>query len=113
MDTLAPDQPPGHFGGDLDPGDLARTGPDTLGGKFLRRFWTPVYRSEALAKGHAKPIRIMCEDFTLYRSESGAPRIVGPLPAPQHALEPGLGRGRGHPLRLSRLEIRRHRHPSG
>ena len=35
--------------------DLARTGPDTPGGKFMRRFWMPVYRAEDLPKGQAKP----------------------------------------------------------
>lgn len=69
MDTLVSDV-------GTDEIDIAQTGPGTLGGRFLRRFWTPVYRGEALEKGHAKPIRIMCEDFTLYRAESGKPYIV-------------------------------------
>ena len=33
-------------------------------GRFMRRFWMPVMRSEDLPKGHAKPIRIMSEDRT-------------------------------------------------
>ena len=37
--------------------DLARTGPDTPGGRFMRRFWMPVHRAEDLPKGQAKPIR--------------------------------------------------------
>jgi 5,5'-dehydrodivanillate O-demethylase len=52
--------------------DLARTGPGTPGGRFMRRFWMPVYRAEDLPVGHAKPIRIMSEDYTLYRGEAGA-----------------------------------------
>jgi 5,5'-dehydrodivanillate O-demethylase oxygenase subunit len=51
--------------------DFARTGPGTLGGRYLRKFWQPVHRSEDLGPGQAKPIRIMSEDFTLYRGESG------------------------------------------
>jgi hypothetical protein len=51
--------------------DLARTGPATPGGRFMRRFWIAVHRSQDLPKGKAKPIRIMSEDFTLYRGESG------------------------------------------
>jgi len=39
-------------------------------------FWHPVYRAEDLKPGAAKPIRIMSEDFTLYRGESGVPYLV-------------------------------------
>jgi len=56
--------------------DIVRTGPGTPGGRFLRRFWTAIHRSEDLAKGQAKPIRILCEDFTLYRGESGTARVI-------------------------------------
>ena len=45
--------------------DLARTGPGTPMGRFMRRFWMPVMRSEDLPKGQAKPIRVMSEDFAL------------------------------------------------
>jgi 5,5'-dehydrodivanillate O-demethylase len=51
--------------------DLARTGPGTPMGRFMRRFWMPVMRSEDLPTGQAKPIRVMSEDFALYRGESG------------------------------------------
>ena len=50
---------------------LTRVGPGTAMGRFMRRFWMPIMRSEDLPKGHAKPIRIMSEDFALYRGESG------------------------------------------
>ena len=56
--------------------DFVHTGPDTLAGRYLRLFWQPVYVSEDLKPGYAVPIRIMSEDFTLYRGESGAPYIV-------------------------------------
>jgi 5,5'-dehydrodivanillate O-demethylase len=56
--------------------DFQHTGPGTLAGRYLRRFWHPVYVAEKLFPGHAKPIRIMSEDFTLYRGESGTPHIV-------------------------------------
>jgi 5,5'-dehydrodivanillate O-demethylase oxygenase subunit len=42
----------------------------------MRLFWHPVYRAQDLPPGRAKPIRIMSEDFTLYRGESGAPHLV-------------------------------------
>jgi 5,5'-dehydrodivanillate O-demethylase oxygenase subunit len=57
--------------------DFFDTRPDTIAGKYLRRFWHPVYRSQDLLKGRAVPIRIMHEDLTLYRGEGGAPHIVG------------------------------------
>ena len=57
--------------------DFAHTGPGTLAGRFMRMFWHPIYRSEDLLKGTAKPIRIMNEDFTLYRGEGGAVHLVG------------------------------------
>jgi 5,5'-dehydrodivanillate O-demethylase len=58
--------------------DFAHTGPGTLGGRSLRRFWQPVSEAAGLPPGHARPIRIMSEDFTLYRGEDGAPHVVAP-----------------------------------
>lgn len=57
--------------------DLYRSGPDSLGGRYLRRFWQPVYRSQDLRPGEAKPVRILNEDFTLYRGETGTAHAVG------------------------------------
>src|SRR5215472_14886695 len=56
--------------------DFVHTEPGTLNGKYMRLFWQPVYRSKDLARAHPKPIRIMSEDFTLYRGEEGAPHVV-------------------------------------
>jgi 5,5'-dehydrodivanillate O-demethylase len=56
--------------------DFVHTGPDTLMGRYLRRFWHPVYVAEELPPGRAVPIRIMSEDFTLYRGESGTPHVL-------------------------------------
>jgi 5,5'-dehydrodivanillate O-demethylase len=56
--------------------DLATTQPGTPGGIFMRRFWHAIGRSAELAAGDAKPIRIMSEDYALYRSDAGAPHIV-------------------------------------
>jgi 5,5'-dehydrodivanillate O-demethylase len=56
--------------------DFTSTGPDTLNGRYLRQFWLPVYRSDKLASGAAKPLRALSEDFTLYRGEDGVPHIV-------------------------------------
>jgi 5,5'-dehydrodivanillate O-demethylase len=56
--------------------DLFQTGPGTLAGRYLRMFWQPVYRSEDLATGQAAPIRVMSEDLTLYRGQSGKPQVA-------------------------------------
>jgi 5,5'-dehydrodivanillate O-demethylase len=55
---------------------VVRTGPETLCGRYLRRFWQPLYRSEDLKPGRAVPVEIMSEKFTLYRGQSGSPHIV-------------------------------------
>ncbi|MBM2811513.1 MAG: hypothetical protein HW416_2272 [Chloroflexi bacterium] len=51
--------------------DFAHAGPGTLAGRYMRRFWHPVYRSEDLNPGRTVPLRIMSEDLTLYRGDSG------------------------------------------
>jgi len=56
--------------------DFVHTGPRTLAGRYLRMFWQPVYRVKDLASGRAVPIRIMSEDFTLYRGENGTPHLT-------------------------------------
>jgi 5,5'-dehydrodivanillate O-demethylase oxygenase subunit len=56
--------------------DFEHTGPDTLAGRYMRRFWHPVSRSQDLRPGWAVPIRVMSEDLTLYRGEMGAPHLV-------------------------------------
>ncbi len=55
---------------------LHHCGPSTLMGKLLRRFWQPVTRSRDVTHDRAKPVRIMDEDLTLYRGESGKPYLV-------------------------------------
>src|SRR5262249_29666773 len=56
--------------------DYSHTGPGTLAGRWMRTFWQPVYCAADLPPGHAKPVRIMSEDLTLYRGEVGAPHAV-------------------------------------
>jgi len=56
--------------------DFASTGPDTLNGRYMRQFWHPVERSELLPAGRALPIRVMSENFTLYRGEDGVAHVV-------------------------------------
>ena len=66
--------------------DFVHTGPETLAGRYMRMFWQPVCRSVDLAAGRAVPLRIMNEDFTLYRGRSGAPFVVGPRCAHRRTL---------------------------
>jgi len=56
---------------------LTQVSRDTDMGKLLRRFWHPVGVSREIAPGAAKLVRIMGEDLTLYRGESGHPYLVG------------------------------------
>jgi len=56
--------------------DLTSTRPGTPGGKFMRQFWIALGRAEDLAVGQAKPIRIMSEDYALYRGESGKAQVI-------------------------------------
>jgi 5,5'-dehydrodivanillate O-demethylase oxygenase subunit len=56
--------------------DFVSTGPGSLAGTFMRRFWHPIHRAEELRAGQAKPIEIMSERFTLYRGENGTARVI-------------------------------------
>src|SRR5512138_265937 len=60
----------------VEDADFVHTGPATLAGRYMRRFWQPVYVLERLKAGQAVPIRIMSEGFTLYRGASGMPYVV-------------------------------------
>jgi 5,5'-dehydrodivanillate O-demethylase len=78
--------------------DFAHTGPGTLAGRYLRRFWQPVYTSAALPAGRAKPITIMNEQFTLYRGESGAAHVAG-FRCPHRGAQLSVGWVRGDNIR--------------
>lgn len=55
---------------------LTETGPDTDMGRLLRSFWQPVAVSQSVKPGTARPLRVMGEDLTLYRGESGRAYLV-------------------------------------
>src|SRR4051812_15788962 len=57
-------------------GDFVHTGPGTVAGRYLRRYWQPIYVAANLAPGSVVPIRILGEDLALYRGESGEPHVV-------------------------------------
>ena len=56
--------------------DFAHTGPGTLAGRWMRMFWHPVFRSRDLPAGRAMPIRVMSQDYTLYRGQEGAVHLL-------------------------------------
>ena len=56
--------------------DFNRIGSSDPAGQVLRRSWQPVYIAEKLASGKAVPLRILGEEFTLYRGASGQPHVV-------------------------------------
>ena len=39
--------------------------------------WQPVARAQDLPAGRAVPVKLMGEQFTAYRSETGVPHVVG------------------------------------
>ncbi|HEY4134393.1 MAG TPA: Rieske 2Fe-2S domain-containing protein [Alphaproteobacteria bacterium] len=56
--------------------DYAHIGPDTLGGKLLRRFWQPIMKSNTLEIGRPKRVEILGEFFTAYRGDDGKAYVV-------------------------------------
>lgn len=56
---------------------LTETGPRSLMGRLLRRFWHPIAVGRTLATGSAQHVRVLGEDLTLYRGASGRPYLVG------------------------------------
>ena len=56
--------------------DFVHTGPGTPAGRYLRRYWQPIYVAEKLPKGKIVPIRILGEELALYRGESGKGHVM-------------------------------------
>jgi len=56
--------------------DFAHIGPETLAGKFLRRFWQPVLVGDELVVGRPKRIQVLNQYFTAYRGEDGVAHVV-------------------------------------
>src|SRR3984885_10722596 len=70
--------------------DIATTKPGTPGGIFMRQFWHALARSEDLAPGRAVPIRVMNENYTLFRGMSGRAQIIAPK-CPHRGAQTHLG----------------------
>jgi len=56
--------------------DFVHTGLGTLAGTWMRKFWHPIFRGQDLPPGRAVPVKIMSQDFTLYRGEGGAVHLL-------------------------------------
>jgi len=78
--------------------DYLHTGPGTLCGRYLRRFWHPIQQSSKLPAGRAQTVKIMGEEFTLYRGQGGTPYLTVPL-CPHRLTRLGLGFVEGEQLR--------------
>ena len=75
--------------------DIATTRAGTPGGTFMRQFWMALDNSANLAPGSAKPIRIMSENYTLYRGASGKAQVIAQRCPHRGAHDASrLGRGR-------------------
>lgn len=59
-----------------DYNDVHHVGPGTLAGDYLRSFWHPVHVARDLRSGRAVPLKILHEEFTLYRGEAGQVHAV-------------------------------------
>lgn len=57
-------------------GELPRTGPGTVAGEMLRRYWHPVCLSANL-KDIPIAVRMLCEDLVLFRDGKGRPGLLG------------------------------------
>src|SRR5713226_2894774 len=58
--------------------DFVSTAPGTAARAYLCRFWIPIYHAVDLKTGRPVPLRIMNENFTLYRGEGGEVFLVEP-----------------------------------
>jgi len=51
--------------------DIRHVGPGTLAGRWLRMYWHPIALAREYRVARPKPVRVLGEDLTLYRGESG------------------------------------------
>ena len=56
---------------------LTRVGPGTPMGELMRRYWQPVAVTGELANNPVKPLRILGEDLTLFKSRDGQLGLIG------------------------------------
>ena len=78
--------------------DIVHTGPDTIGGRYMRSFWQPIFVSSELPAGRARPIRVMSENFTIFRTEQGVAQVLAPY-CPHRGTQLSTGWVEGETLR--------------
>jgi 5,5'-dehydrodivanillate O-demethylase oxygenase subunit len=78
--------------------DLATTQAGTPGGIFMRQFWMAVYESDQLPAGRAMPIRIMGQDYVIFRTQSGVAQVMAQR-CPHRGAQMHLGWVQGEELR--------------
>ena len=81
--------------------ELTRVGPGTRMGALLRRYWYPIAFEQDFDARPSKTVRLLGEDWTLYKTPSGRYGIIAELPAPSSRAQPPP------PIRLRLL-----RHPA-
>jgi nitrite reductase/ring-hydroxylating ferredoxin subunit len=69
-------------------------------GKLLRRYWWPVFASSEVAPGTVHPVRLLGEDFALFRAMGGGPVMVDRRCA-QRSMDLSLGYVDGADLRCA------------
>jgi len=74
MNTAVDTRQPGFRA--VSEAECTLAGADQAGGRYLRQFWQPVYHTADLKAGAAVPLKIMNDDFTLYRAESGGVHLT-------------------------------------
>lgn len=78
--------------------DVERTGPGTIAGKYMRRFWHPVMIASDLANNKAKPLHVLGESFTIYRGGDGIARLTD-FRCPHRGTQMNTGTVEGDSLR--------------
>lgn len=58
--------------------DFEHTGPGTLMGLWLRRFWHPLFLSRDLAPNRPRPVKLLGEEFMLFRNGDGKVFVTEP-----------------------------------
>lgn len=56
---------------------LTKVGPGTPMGELMRRYWHPIAATAQLQENPVRKVRILCEDLTLYRDDSGELGLIG------------------------------------
>ena len=80
------------------PDDFHATGPATPAGRYLRRHWQPIYHVADLPRARPGPVRIMSQDFVLYRGDGGATHLLDAR-CPHRGMQLSAGRIEGECVR--------------